>query len=598
MLSNSEGLANYNKGDYAAAADIFRQTIRREPHNFIARIYLVDCCRLMGLLDEARAEIIAAIHPDLDFQSSVYLAESFLRLHDSCGMILPDEVLRELLLHLPKAHEQGGAEHIRQMCGRLLFLLGPSGEASERSEDAGCPEVDFDQLDDVNEAEKYATQLFGRIADEPLQPLAWARAFHCSEAHMPHRTRAKACAFAHLAGHSRPEVRESIFKGLEHHVAQAIFANNPADSSELYGICEDAYKKTHDPMALPLLSKLSRFLGDNDVARDWINIGLDVDPSRGNILNEAFKVYTMLGDRLNGLKYLISSLETDYNSTFWDTEFDLVDGLTHDLEMRNIIENWIENYAATHERSNVRPAMKTRRAFLELVDLRRKRLEQNLPSCLLVTLPKSGTVSVGSIFNHGFGLANVNYFFNMTIVVSAWINDYARGGCCSVRHVEPTAENIKKIVDSGMKKVIVHLRDIRQVAVSLGHHLIQYKHTCHKDIYQGTFQSSVMRLIRAYVRWINGWLDVYDSGQLDVTFTSFETMVRQPDVFLDQIVTAYGGDRSLLDMQAIAAGRKSVDTHFRKGKVDEWRSCLPADQIEYLYSMIPERFYRQFGWMK
>ncbi len=91
---------------------------------------------------------------------------------------------------------------------------------------------------------------------------------------------------------------------------------------------------------------------------------------------------------------------------------------------------------------------------------------------------------------------------------------------------------------------------------------------------------------------------MHDSGQLDVTFTSFETMVRQPEVFLDQIVSAYGGDRSLLDMQAVAAGRKSVDTHFRKGKVDEWRSCLSADQIESLYSMIPERFYEQFGWVK
>src|SRR3546814_4250171 len=81
--------------------------------------------------------------------------------------------------------------------------------------------------------------------------------------------------------------------------------------------------------------------------------------------------------------------------------------------------------------------------------LRASRLGRNLPSAAIVTLTKSGSVSVGAILASGFGLPTVTYSLITEAVVPSWAWDFAMGGACYVTHLRPTADSIEQLKLAG-----------------------------------------------------------------------------------------------------------------------------------------------------
>jgi Sulfotransferase domain len=233
---------------------------------------------------------------------------------------------------------------------------------------------------------------------------------------------------------------------------------------------------------------------------------------------------------------------------------------------------------------------------------RREALERQLPPSLFIPLYKTASITVHSILASGFRLPMVLYSLNDLRVVTRWLKDYMRGGAAQAVHLWPTPENIDLLVAGGVKSVIVHVRDPRQVLISALEHRVLYPREFMPSMrgvpkvgdLKKTDIATIQKLLAPTIAWIEGWITARD--RLNVHFTTFEEFVRDQTAFVDRLLALYGGDTRYFDRVAALRQSPAIDYHRRRGAIDEWRQVLDVRQIKRVNSQIPESFWSLFGW--
>jgi tetratricopeptide (TPR) repeat protein len=265
------------------------------------------------------------------------------------------------------------------------------------------------------------------------------------------------------------------------------------------------------------------------------------------------------------------------------------------------LADWISERSAAFEGINLVSASPAPEAKLAVQNSRRTAMERGLPSALLVTLAKSASVSVGSIFSTGFELPTVLYSLAQIRVVLPWLQDYLKGGACYVNHLVPSARNVDLLVAGGAPSVIVHVRDPRQWVVAMAGHLRLYQDSVPpvmRETALGGPENAIAYAIRDMlpdtIAWIDGWVKARE--KLPVNFTTFEDFIRDREEFLDRILSYYGGDRRFFDREKAFAEQPGTDYHRRRGLIDEWKDVLNREQIEQINNLIPNEFWNLFGW--
>jgi hypothetical protein len=236
-----------------------------------------------------------------------------------------------------------------------------------------------------------------------------------------------------------------------------------------------------------------------------------------------------------------------------------------------------------------------------VLQLREANIAKGLPSALLVTQGKSGSVSVANIFNSGFNLPSFAYSLVNLKIIPGWLKDYIRGGVCYVTHLNPTSENIDLLKKGGVNKVIVHIRDPREAFVSSVHHLSHYNYQTpaydNEQFRQTSLSHKVEALVLYYyqpITWILGWLRAERS--LNIHFSTFNEFVHDKDRFVDQYLDFYGGNRALFNREHATTMREGTDYHFRMGKTNAWQEGLAPEQIEHMNAGLPGALRERFGW--
>jgi hypothetical protein len=219
---------------------------------------------------------------------------------------------------------------------------------------------------------------------------------------------------------------------------------------------------------------------------------------------------------------------------------------------------------------------------------------------LLVTQPKSASTSVGHIFFSGFRLPTIQYSLINVRVISPWLEDYLRGGACSVTHLQPSPRNIELLVASGARSVIVHVRDLRQWVISATEHARLYAGLTLPSERErrragfATMLDFVIEGLPDMIGWIEGWVKARE--KLTVHFTTFEEFISNRDQFLDRMLLYYGGDVQFFDRENVSHEHPGVDYHRRLGSITEWKTVLTRGQIETINRLIPNEFWKLFGW--
>jgi len=236
-----------------------------------------------------------------------------------------------------------------------------------------------------------------------------------------------------------------------------------------------------------------------------------------------------------------------------------------------------------------------------LLDLRQSNIDKGLPSVVLVTQPKSGSVSVGGIFNSGFNLPSFAYSLVNLEVMENWARDYVRGGACWVTHLLPKPRNVARLKRAGVSKIIVHVRDPRQSFLSWLHHksryLDEFPESAQRTLAMRSKAELLDELFDDYVssiRWIEGWLDA--EAEITVLFSTFEDFLQDREKFIKRYLEFYGGQAEHFSLDRAVTRQAGTDYHFRLGRSDEWRDVFPVAASKRLTAWLPESLRRRFNW--
>lgn len=245
---------------------------------------------------------------------------------------------------------------------------------------------------------------------------------------------------------------------------------------------------------------------------------------------------------------------------------------------------------------------------------RRSRRRIELPSILVVTIPKSGTVFINQSLIRGLSLApasvSFGYFPHYLVNIPKLLS-FIKGGQVAPAHFDASPVNLQALTPF-LKKWVVHLRDPRSVVLSWVHHMNRLYGERHNGEFRHLFvypappepyftwpfrqqvDWTIDHFLANAVAWTRLWLAVYDSHQYDILLTSYSGLARDELGFINKILDFYEIPRSLFRKPQLE--KTVLTTHYRVGSENEWLTAFTAEQIAKATSMIGQDLIERFGW--
>jgi hypothetical protein len=261
---------------------------------------------------------------------------------------------------------------------------------------------------------------------------------------------------------------------------------------------------------------------------------------------------------------------------------------------------WMSERHAEHPAINLVPPRPAPEARLVVERQRRCALDRGLPAFLFIPQAKSASATVHNIIASGFELPTVLYALTLLRVIEPWARDYMQGGSSYATHLMPTRRNIDLLAAAGAKRLIVHVRDPRQVMISSIEHIRRYPREMPPSARRAVMdrrdgiEYAIEQRLPSAIAWIEGWRAARD--RVELHFTTFDAFVADRSAFVDRLLALYGGDARYFDRAAVFHQSPATDFHRRRGETDEWRSLLDRAQTDRVNAKIPDAFWRELGW--
>ncbi|MCK4783544.1 MAG: sulfotransferase domain-containing protein [Desulfobacteraceae bacterium] len=171
-------------------------------------------------------------------------------------------------------------------------------------------------------------------------------------------------------------------------------------------------------------------------------------------------------------------------------------------------------------------------------------------------------------------------------------------------HLNPSQDNLECIMRNGVDKILVTYRDLRDVAMSRYHRLVDYpKDPSAFDFVdyrkmgkEKALDHSIESVAENYIPWIMGWIQLAKMDQKRYHFTRYEDLKRDtkgeflsvlrfygielPDAMVDCIIEAGKGRGSIKNnMKSATVLPFGLSSNFRSGKVGGWREEMNSNHI-------------------
>jgi hypothetical protein len=244
---------------------------------------------------------------------------------------------------------------------------------------------------------------------------------------------------------------------------------------------------------------------------------------------------------------------------------------------------------------------------------RKRAVRNRRPRIVLNTIPKSASETVWNRLAKGLDMAQCHVslgLFPNCMAVPARMRDFGKGGIITKEHLAPTRFNVDALRQAGIDRLVLHLRDPRQVLLSWAYFVRDdiaqtplgplWRQTCPPaDVLNADFGAlldwCVDRYLPHVVNFIEGWQAIADDPgtPLAVHFSTFEQFLESPAEHIGAILDFHETDRS-----AMAGGADAADGHFRRGQRDEWRDVLTAAQKARANAQLPAGMMDRFGWTR
>jgi hypothetical protein len=193
-------------------------------------------------------------------------------------------------------------------------------------------------------------------------------------------------------------------------------------------------------------------------------------------------------------------------------------------------------------------------------------------------------------------------------VMPSAVRQLAKGGAIARSHL--SADTLPALIANGVERLILHVRDPRQVVVSWVHYMVQtsdaefrwaapaYDPPVPWEFRGWSFGEQLDWALRNYMpgqlQWLEDWMAAINSGPpIPILVSKFEDFARDQRAFFAGISDFFGV--SEISVPALRWQSEAAMRNFRTGRIDEWREVLTASQIGPFEARI-EPLAKHFGW--
>jgi len=254
---------------------------------------------------------------------------------------------------------------------------------------------------------------------------------------------------------------------------------------------------------------------------------------------------------------------------------------------------------------------------------------RGLPSIFLNTQFKSGSVFLRDALERGLSMPW--QFLSVEGVtptlVDDWLIDFSRGGALCQHHRffdDDLRENMAKISNA---KLVLHLRDPRQSALSAAHHFervlidgpdyarrnlldtmppdyanwpFERKLDLYFELVDDVDYTTLKRNRQTFatqVEWIDRWLEAVEqfAVPLEVILTDYQDLANGQGNFMAMLLDKLDISRAEFDFNIVKDRPDPGVKHYRKGDPNEWRSVLSEAQTACALKLMTPRLLDRYG---
>jgi hypothetical protein len=229
--------------------------------------------------------------------------------------------------------------------------------------------------------------------------------------------------------------------------------------------------------------------------------------------------------------------------------------------------------------------------------------DRGVPSMPVFAYGKTGsswlTGALSELMDVPRGVISLNYH----AAVRAWVSFLAQYPFALHDHLWPTESALRFLVQHGITRVAVHVRDPRQVLLSLVHHNIAANNGPPSDDGEHEFHSMIDNVIDQsaphYRDWFTGWQHMTRKFGVDLMITSYEMMIANGPWFFRQMLDYFRADRSMYErvdkLTLLRQAPQQGEYMFRNGTPDEWRQVFTRAQEARIQVLCAGAFTTLYG---
>jgi hypothetical protein len=237
--------------------------------------------------------------------------------------------------------------------------------------------------------------------------------------------------------------------------------------------------------------------------------------------------------------------------------------------------------------------------------------QRRVPAILLIAMMKSASEFIRENLMRALDVPELTLSIETVPrdkMVPSIVRYFAFGGTIARSHM--SADNLPGLIANGVDRLILHVRDPRQVIVSWVHHMARisdvefiwslstYDPPIPMEFRVWSFSKQLDWAIRNYmpgqIRWLEDWRIALEQNRaIPILLTKFEDFAEDQQAFFAKISTFLGV--SEINLPATRQQSRAAVRNFRSGNTDEWRDVLTPKQICQINSRLAGVL-RYFDW--
>jgi len=245
-----------------------------------------------------------------------------------------------------------------------------------------------------------------------------------------------------------------------------------------------------------------------------------------------------------------------------------------------------------------------------------KAIARQVRPIVFVAMQKSASEFIRDTIIQGLCVPEINATIG-TIpsdrAVPAAFSRAAQGGAIVRTHMSADEENLNVLRECGIDRLVVHVRDPRQVTISWVHMIARledaefrysqamYSPSIPLDFRTWDFRRQLEWGVDCYlpgqVAWVRGWTEAAIRDTVPkILFTRYEDFALEPSAFFQKFLVFFGiDDDANADILAHLLTKEEA-RNYRKGMVDEWRVDFDSRQQAAAWAIIPSEMADRFRW--